>query len=686
MKGSWKILSLLALFSFASILPGFSEAYFVDLDWAQAIRFLGVLLGWVWLPGVLPLRMAGIRQGRRGFWTLAFAAGTVMVTAAFMACRLAQVPLAGTFLGPAVSAASLFLLCREGVRPGSLAREIRLSSFFWCTGLALAGFSLVLCFYRNPSPGAFGGVSSLNADLLWTVGNIHALLHAFPPMDWRVAGVPFNYHYFSMAYRGALCELAGIAPFAMATFFYPFSAIFFTVFSLRFLYGSFARSGRETGSRLFVLVTLFTSSAGAFWIREPGKDAFFNGLQLHILAPTHGFEMAFPFFAILLGILAGFPRWRALPGKALCALLAAFSGMATGFKGPAGALALMSAAGLVPGERLSRRSSGKAMAALCACLSGFLLVLFLFVRPPGGNGMGLALSPGFLVRKTWPWIGGAAASVALIPVHLFLFLPFGAFGTAGWLRSLPRGERGESLSRAAPVLLPLLCGIAGGYLLSHQGISNVYFLLLAVAPLNLLASAWAAANWKRMPPSIRLACCVLVLAGFLGSAAVAWPSLQRSATVASRILEGSRVVRSPREFSLSRGEYDALLWIGRNVPPASVLAGERFWISERREVPHESARFFCYSAFSGRQQYLEGWGYSALHGSPEGRAELERRLEVLRRIFGGGRDAAAVMEGEGIDCILVVKALRPDFSAPGLRCLYDNREAAVYGPEKVSSP
>ena len=401
--------------------------------------------------------------------------------------------------------------------------------------------------------------------------------------------------------------------------------------------------------------------------------------------PTHGFELSLPFFALALGVLANLPYWWSKLKHFLFPVLFFLTFAATASKGPTGLLLTLSACASLlvilffKDYRVKTPGCSRAFIfSFLATLSGFLIAYTILLRPSGGTG-GLSLSPGWLAWKTFGSGHNYSGLYALlIPFHIIGFLPFGAFGSAKWILNT-----GKNIFKPAGIVIltSALAGIFGAYFFEHVGMSNVYFMLFAVPCLNLLASEWTFSRWSEMKKISRILTISVVMLAFTSFFSSVY--FYRSFQTVYRVYRGVPIVRSVVYYLLSKEEFAALNWISGHTPQESVLASEKFWISDDKDNEAGSARFFYYSAFSKRQMYLEGWAYSSWAypdrpNSSKERDELRRRLNLLNDIFSNGEKAGQIMRQEGIDYILVDRKQRPDFESSTLKLLYKNERVAVF--------
>lgn len=678
----------LLLFILYLLLTAVIGCLFYKVDILEVLSFLYVLLVWVWGPGAFILSLMCKKKALYGFGTLSFAVGVFFLAIAYAACIFFMFPLTQTFLGPVLTL--LFILQKMSKSKKNLMLEAVLyfkSAFiFWVFGIILISLVIIMFFLENPAPELINGATSYNPDVLWSVGNMEAFARQFPPIDSRISGLPFYYHYFSMLYRMALASLAFIDSFKVTTLLYPASNIIFIMFALRFFYSSFSQSTEWLPSLFYVVITLMTACLSSVFNFFKSGGLFLNIFDLWIYRPFHGFELCLPFFLISLGLICRIILWHSVLRKWLYIIIFIMSCAATASKAPAGFLFLFATFCLLFFEYARMVWEGKSMSSpiiylfvFFASLAGFVITYFSLLGP-SNVASDMHFQPGWLIWKTWFYSTGLPYSkifTLLIPFHLAGFIPFGFLGSI--LYVISKGADCFSPSFAV-VFGASFVGVLGGYLFQQVGFSNLQFLLLVVPCYNLLACNWFVLNFKR-------------LSGFMRSSLILILIISFSSFLSTMALHSTRAIdkiwsvclRTPTRIVphygyMKKDEFLALQWISENTPTDAVIAGEKIWVSDDRSDISRGAVYFYYSAFSKRQLYLEGWGFSIyrINNAKASDGELKRRLTIIEQIFSNNGRVKELLIQEKINYILVDKDLRPDFYPQGLDCVFENKGVSVF--------
>ena len=652
-------------------------------DLAAGVRFWLAAVFWLWLPGrVLAARLAP-RRGR-GLYAAIYGAGLLAAVQCLAARLGAFWPLG---LPAAVGLAGLLWQARRvpcGAR--ALARRAaahtarRLESphtTLWA-GLCL-GYG-VFCSAANPHP-LRAGAAALDRDFLWNIGNAAALQRAFPAEDLRVSGVRLAYHYLTELLWAALARVSGAALFDV--YFY-FAGPVFLALALAALQ-ALARGcwpGRPTG-RYLALVFGFGCASGAAALGN-GLSVFGNTLLAHLLTNVNAQATALPFFAGAFCAFAALARagLRRAPGswRQWGALFLSF-GLLCVAKGPQAALLLCGVAAALALLLLLRRVRFGPAAGMLAGLGAVFFALYQFLYAGGVSSMEFsifAMRNTFIYRTLSPLTDALCAMlpgtgyfwlVCLGLLNVFCMLPLQCLLCLGLLpaavRTLPRPDPARLLAAA----------LAGGGMLAyhlfyHSSSSQVYFALLALLCLSLLAAGAPRPRGVLRGP--------VLLAGMLGGLTTLCIALgfARQAAPPLAACAGLREPAASAE-NVTAGDEAAMAWLAANSSERDVFATNR--ISSTPAV--EDAISNICTGLSGRQAWLEGWTY-AVTNMGVGPDFLAEKRWVNEELFSGlpTGEARALARQAGVRWLVLAKAW-PGAPPAGLAPVYENESAAIYDLE-----
>ena len=649
-------------------------------DLAAGVRFWLAAVFWLWLPGrALAARLAP-RRGR-GLYAAIYGAGLL----AAVQCAAARL---GAFwplgLPAAVGLAGLLWQARRvpcGARAlarraaAHTARRLESPQTTLWAGLCL-GYG-VFCSAANPHP-LRAGAAALDRDFLWNIGNAAALQRAFPAEDLRVSGVRLAYHYLTELLWAALARVSGAALFDV--YFY-FAGPVFLALALAAL-RALARGcwpGRPTG-RYLALVFGFGCASGAAALGN-GLSVFGNTLLAHLLTNVNAQATALPFFAGAFCAFAALARagLRRAPGswRQWGALFLSF-GLLCVAKGPQAALLLCGVAAALALLLLLRRVRFGPAAGMLAGLGAVFFALYQFLYAGGVSSMEFsifAMRNTFIYRTLSPLTDALCAMlpgtgyfwlVCLGLLNAFCMLPLQCLLCLGLLpaavRALPRPDPARLLAAA----------LAGGGMLAyhlfyHSSSSQVYFALLALLCLSLLAAGAPRPRGVLRGP--------VLLAGMLGGLTTLCIALgfTRQAAPPLAACAGLREPAASAE-NVTAGDEAAMAWLAANSSERDVFATNR--ISSTPAV--EDAISNICTGLSGRQAWLEGWTY-AVTNMGVGPDFLAEKRWVNEELFSGlpAGEARALARQAGVRWLVLAKAW-PGAPPAGLAPVYENGAASIY--------
>lgn len=652
-------------------------------DLAAGVRFWLAAVFWLWLPGrALAARLAP-RRGR-GLYAAIYGAG-LLAAVQCLAARLgafwllglpAAVGLAGLLRPIRRSRGSARALARRAA--AHTARRLESPHTTLWAGLCF-GYG-VFCSAANPHP-LRAGAAALDRDFLWNIGNAAALQRAFPAEDLRVSGVRLAYHYLTELLWAALARVSGAALFDVYFYFAGPVFLALALAALRAL-ASGCWPGRPTG-RYLALVFGFGCASGAAALGN-GLSVFGNTLLAHLLTNINAQATALLFFAGAFCAFAALARagLRRTPGswRQWGALFLSF-GLLCVAKGPQAALLLCGVAAALALLLLLRRVRFGPAAGMLAGLGAVFFALYQFLYAGGVSSMEFsifAMRNTFIYRTLSPLTDALCAMlpgtgyfwlVCLGLLNAFCMLPLQCLLCLGLLpaavRTLPRPDPARLLAAA----------LAGGGMLAyhlfyHSSSSQVYFALLALLCLSLLAAG--------APRPRRVLRGPVLLAGMLGGLTTLCIALgfARQAAPPLAACAGLREPAASAE-NVTAGDEAAMAWLAANSGERDVFATNR--ISSTPAV--EDAISNIYTGLSGRQAWLEGWTY-AVTNMGVGPDFLAEKRWVNEELFSGlpAGEAHALARQAGVRWLVLAKAW-PGAPPAGLAPVYENESATIYDLE-----
>ena len=600
------------------------------LDAAKVILFW---LFWIVLPGYTIV--TGLTPDRPAAETLALTltGGIAVLIAAYFIGFCLDAPWLFRFY-PLIPVAVFSYLAFARRLPDKKGDGSLPSGFFVVLGFALVaacvGTGLSNQLPTGSAPQTYG------QDMLWHIGNAQSLFRSFPPIDARVSGELFSYHYFDAILDGAVTFITGVEA-ARVVFHFAWLLKITVLVSASYYAGLFFLKENKKAV-FFVFVLLFASCASMTYTARNGYGLFLNIFYWHVFLGPFGFELALPF--LLVGAVAFCRAGAGEKTTTNTVIATAAVILATGSKGPVGAVfagAALVAATIVA---LRDRVAVARLLILSGCLFAGFAVVYLSLLS-GGAGT-LSIDPTWTVSGTA--LGGLIASaipsgfprfaamVLLIPLYLFLYLPFAMPLFAYSVR--------KALARPGQLSLQELflhgvavCGLALGLCVKHSGSSQLYFLMVATPFIGLIATE----RYMRLAsPITKLIARFFLVVAFISGISSFYYSARRAADVTLGTL-GLRNAEAAVTDSFTGAERAAALWLKENAPRGATVASNRVhYASDESRI---LARYFYVSAFSGLQLYLEGYAYSSIAESV-----ATDRIAFLRRLFAGSASPSEARE------------------------------------------
>ena len=551
------------------------------------------------------------------------------------------------------------------------------------TGLFWAVLCLLyaLCFGAvNPAPLQAGAVH-LNQDMLWNVGNAAALSHTFPAQDIRFSVVRLSYHYLTELLSAALALTSGAEIYDIYVFFAGPLFLAGELVALKSL--SDAYFGPED-KKAFPLLTalLYGFSCLSLWrVLPTGLSIFGNTLLQHLLTNINSQATALVFIGAFMVCFircsrAGFRvGWREIS-----ALFLSFFLLCVG-KGPEAAIIVCSFAITMLLLLLRRPHYGKALFCLVGLCAVFAITYFVLFAS-GSNSMTLtifAMKDYLCYQVLSPYadwlcahlpVSGYVWLIGIGVIDAFCMLPL---QFVLWISAMPGALRRLFKLDAAQILANgvVIGGFVGYHLFYHTSSSQVYFALVAMIFMSLLAVR----PLERLLQGHLLPRCLI---GILGAAALCSTVLGLGCYVRTGLgqLQSTIGWSDPHvtDDYWTAGDEEAMLWLRQNAPQDAMFATNR--TSHTPEVLDAISN--GYSAMSQRQAYMEGWTYAMTNMGVD-RGVLEHKQNVNAALFSGctAQEAAALGEQEHIRYLVLAKRW-PGTPPQTLTPVFENDDVAIY--------
>ena len=574
-----------------------------------AFRFWLCVLGYLYLPGLLLVRVAGLdRDLPHARSPLAILFGTGFLCVLYCFCMRLGLLWALRLLPPLLAICWL-LLCWNPVETQAGLKKVWRSGPALFYGLLVAGLIALFAFsvvVKNARPSAVGAILP-NQDLLWNIGNANSFKLAFPPQDIRFSQVRLTYHYLTEMVEGILSLVSGLPAYDVVAF-YMGPAVLLALVCCLFALGNLFYRGNRDKTAAFVFGLFLFNCASMFAALLDGRGLFWNYNLSYLVTNLNAQGTALIFASLFFLLFTGMARkdfrvsWRCLAAFLGSFVLLCFA------KGPVAAVTACSFAITMVFVLFRRPHYGKALVSLAGVLGIFVTVYTTFYASGVNTSMRLgdrtfqmsAFSHYFnavMLHNRYLWYLSIPLFALLI---LFCMQPL---QLPLYLRGLWDDVRGLFHLPAERLLINgAACGGAVAYFLFlHPSSSQLYFVLFAIFCINLLAAdrvGRPAANpFKAM----------MVLLGGVGLLTTLVLCVNFVGSGGRQLLRNLDIIpKYPYPAVVCAEDEAAMEWLSENAAPNDLFATNRI---DAQPGTGEGVSWI-YTALSGRQAYMEGYTYA----------------------------------------------------------------------------
>lgn len=643
--------------------------------------FLLCAAGYLYLPGRFWARVTGVDRVLPQYAVpLGVLLGTGFLAVLYCFCRRLDVLWALRLLPPALGLFWLIFLNGALPPPGKALKKLfsggPVPAYAALWGVLLVLFACQIS-VKNAHPSAVGEII-LTQDVMWNIGNANSFAIAFPPQDIRFSMVRLSYHYLTEMTLGALSIVSGVPCYDIYVF-YAAPAVLAAMLCCVYALGRCFYQGSPEKTFWFPFVLLLFNCASLWTALTNGRGIFNNTNLMHLITNINAQGTAVIFLSCFSILFIEMARrsfdvgWRYLAVFLGSFVLACFS------KGPAAAIAACSFVITMLFLLFRRPRLGRALAALAGVAAIFLTVYFVIFS----SGTNTSVRFGFrtieesvLGGGLSPFLdmGGAARAAALALGALALIFCMQPLQLPLYLRGLWRDLRG--IWSLPPERLFANGMVAGGFLAYflfwHPSYSQLYFALIAIFFLNLLAVDRLDAPCGRGTRAFHTVC------GAVGLATTAVLMVNFTGSGARQLARNLDIIPKYPYVSTARaGDETAMDWLRENTPLTAQFATNRIHSMSVGEDGISS----LYTAMSGRQAYMEGYTYAVTNMGVSAPVVAEKRA-VNDALFDAAtppEQVRALCEREGIDYLVFSKQYAGGTSQLGeLLVAYENNDVTIY--------
>lgn len=212
-----------------------------------------------------------------------------------------------------------------------------------------------------------------------------------------------------------------------------------------------------------------------------------------------------------------------------------------------------------------------------------------------------------------------------------------------------------------PFIVMAIVGIVAFLSLNHPGLAQCYFLFAGIPFAVLFCFLAIEAFYNEKYCKYRPYLYALICCSFLATIACA----RETYTLDGKYCPNPTQL-SYEGTSLTRNELVGLRWARNNLPESAIL------LTNKGLAPIKGNRSFVTSAYSERQVYLEGSSSTIFPNDHF----LADRIDIIIRYFNGDYTAREELKREGVTHVIIYKSL-PDVTFEGSKLLYENEEMTI---------
>ena len=653
-------------------------------------------LFYVQLPGLCITKWAGLNEGHISTMLItgAFSGWALNIILYFIADMMEN-HIVLLIMGPLMSLLLIGMLIHSK-KQNSQSRRFRPSRL----SIALCFFILIVLLYclletqyLYLSP-AISDYTSMNADKAYHMGLINSLSHDYPLESPWITGVTINYHIFSEMMLSIPVRLFGAeSDFATQSF-----GPLLTTYIFGTAYYSFFKemSNKPKRAGLYCLIVLLSN----IYVTRNISTSI-----AYIFALTNDNSSGYGIAAALVAVVL-FDKWYKATTNGddkqwkLLILCTAIAMLATGIKGPIGAVTVLGIWSTVVLGIILRKISIKNILPLLLITAGFLLVYTFVLGSKGqSNASGNSVIAFAKIVDIAFWKKPLLASLKSIGIpkiirYPIMLLVFAIFFLSiffvpvciGYIRELALVLTGRKEYEPGKVLVyaEFAIGFIAMMLLNYSGHSQIYFGLLAVFLAPMIAF-WFLEDMEELGQTSEradgvLGFCVIVMAAMMIFTTGAFATyMYRS--VGSAIANANPHPKESLYMSVSKDEYEAMEWIEDNTEEDALLATDRYYSVDPAKYSYENRwdnRFFLYGVYANRFIYIGGSGYNMKQSEWPKRKEM---IETNEQLYDASNEKRGDLARElGVDYVVVSKRFTqiPSLENKDYELCYSNEDVDVY--------
>lgn len=477
------------------------------------------------------------------------------------------------------------------------------------------------------------GATSIRQSFLWNVGDVNAFLLGVPPQDIRFEGVNLHYHHLNELLCAGVSATSGVQPYDLLGVVWPLFCLSGAAACL-YEFGISLYDSKKTAAALILLV-FFTDAKALYHVtsnvNSVATSILYSSIWLSITAYLWEDEQRVNPVSVVLGLCSSFLLLMA--------------------KGSVGLILILALACAALWRALLEKKAGR-MTLFAAIQLGLLAVVYLGIISAGIDRMDVSL---FATLERTGFLAMAQAAGKIHPVLYWLMLPVAALLFLCLTRAavficyfycaVRRVKKIKYISGMEMLLHTAIIGsLAAFFLLDHYTGSQVCFLFLATQLAAVITAPYIAVlpkkSWKKR---MMLTACVLGIALCVGNTSIA------VGQGIFRIEQNVGLAEKDDSMNVLPDHEQAANWLTRHMKKDETFVVNRYQDSQWAK---ENLNF--YTAFSGRQAYMEGWFYEVFNMGIDEEIAQEKRHQA-EMMFSSASTPETVLEvarANGVDYLV----------------------------------
>ncbi len=512
-----------------------------------------------------------------------------------------------------------------------------------------------------------------HVDQMWHMGNVNMFSH-FAIEDVRCSGITFRYHYFNDVLIACAKLVTGVSTFNLVFYYFPITVVLMLFFTLKSVAVCFLEDKYRL---LFIWLVIGSTCASSLLCLMFKYGLFLNPLSLHLYTNINAVACGFVFMLSYVLVLFKDKCYQH-ESLGIAVLLSAIIVLTTGTKGPFGFM--LTGATLFSYLVLFLRRESRCWKVPLLC--GISFVIIYLVLLAGGEGS-LSISPGSVIRSTAIFYVidlfgfneriNYVLVILSIPFYLaLLFCGASVFYYVSLINQaklFPRNTFQNLFFHGITAV-----GLFFFLTLGHWGHSELYFFFGTIPFIAVLGlKAYQRFESKAVARYVFLVgFCVGVSSPLFSSLRIV---IENRDELANRFFASKSSRMEIRSDRLTFEEKEGLEWLKKNSAPSDLFLTNKIFL----DYPsNQDPRWFCYSAFSERSCFLEGYGYAAAILGDE---LLEQKKKLVNDVyFDGNEKFRKLLRDKGIRYIVERKDQKTNrgFSCEISELRFSNSRINIY--------